>query len=143
MSERLIDLDPVAKRRAVSVAIVRVIAVSAAVFGAYYLVPVSTYGGDHVLLALFASIYLSLSATEANELLGDARPHRFSVLHHNSFRYGRFRRCPAGDRRRPATHERSDATRPGSPQRHRVAGDRHRSPPNRGRVAAKRETVIP
>ena len=52
MSERLIDLDPIAKRRAVTLATVRVLALAVAVFGVYYLVPVSTFGGDHVLLAL-------------------------------------------------------------------------------------------
>jgi len=55
MSERLPDLNRVARRRALRRAIARILATWVALFGGYYLAPIATFAGRHVPLILIAS----------------------------------------------------------------------------------------
>lgn len=55
MSGRLSDLTGAERRRAVALAIVKVIAVWVALFGAYYLAPVTLLGARHALLFLIGA----------------------------------------------------------------------------------------
>ena len=55
MSGRLSDLTPAERRRAVALAIVKVFAVWVALFGAYYLAPVSLLGARYVVVGLIGA----------------------------------------------------------------------------------------